>query len=116
MPGAQTATPLQWYCTLLANCNGNAITWALFGCIPESGLVSYGPGAESEAAMVVSGRMRRWLVLVAVAALLPLVGGLVGHWLAGGRGASGAVVMFSCLALACGAWCARQEQETDVTE
>ena len=65
--------------------------------------------------MVVSGRMRRWLVLVAVAAVLPLVGGLIGHWLAGGPGASRAVVMFSCLALAYVAWVARQGQETDVT-
>ena len=66
--------------------------------------------------MVVSGRMRRWLVLVAVTAVLPLVGGLVGHWLAGGPGASGAVVMASCLALAYVAWHARRGQETDVTE
>ena len=56
-------------------------------------------------------------MLVAVTAVLPLVGGLVGHWLAGGPGASGAVVMFSCLAPAYGAWVASrgQEQERDVT-
>lgn len=34
-------------------------------------------GRESEAAMVVSCRMRRWLVLVAVAVALPLLGVVV---------------------------------------
>ena len=45
---------------------GNAISCALFGYILESGLVSYGPSADSEAAMIISGRIMRWLVLVAV--------------------------------------------------
>ena len=90
--------------------------WPSFGCILESAELSYGPGGESEAAMIVSGRMRRWLVVVAMLAVSPLVGGLIGHWFAGGPGASRAVVMFGCLALACGAWVARQGQETDVTD
>ena len=54
-------------------------------------------------------------MLVAVLVVLPLVGGLIGHWLADGPGARGAIVMFSCLALAYVAWYARREQETDVT-
>ena len=80
------------------------------------GRVSYGPGGKGGAAMVVSGRMRRWLVLVAAVIALPMVGGVVGYLLAGGSGASGVVVTFSCLALAYVAWCARQGQETGVTD
>ena len=66
--------------------------------------------------MIIPGRARRWLVLVAVVVLLPLVGGAVGYWLAGAPGARGAVVVFGCLALAYVAWYARQGQEADVTD
>ena len=87
--------------------------WPSFRCILESGQVIFGPAAQGEAAMVVSGRMRRWLVLVAVAAVLPLVGGVAGHSLGGSHGASRAVVMFGCLALAVLAWYASRGQEQE---
>lgn len=40
-----------------------------------------GPGRESEAAMIVSGGMRRWLVVMAVVVVSLLVGGVIGYWL-----------------------------------
>lgn len=65
---------------------------------------------------MVSGRMSRWLMLVAVAVVLPLAGGVVGHWLTGDAGARGAVVVFGFLVLAYVAWHAKRWQETNVID